>query len=52
MSHELRTPLSTILGMAEALQEGIYGQINADQGNALHGIEESGRHLREHTMAG
>lgn len=45
MSHELRTPLSTILGMAEALQEGIYGLINADQGNALHGIEESGRHL-------
>jgi PAS domain S-box-containing protein len=45
MSHELRTPLSTILGMAEALQEGIYGPINVDQGNALHGIEESGRHL-------
>ncbi len=47
MSHELRTPLNTILGMAETVQEGIFGAINAKQTDALHHIEESGRHLLE-----
>jgi signal transduction histidine kinase len=45
MSHELRTPLNTILGMAETLQEAIFGTINAEQIDALQHIEESGRHL-------
>ena len=45
MSHELRTPLNAILGLSEALQEEIYGNINQIQTEKLHGIEESGRHL-------
>ena len=45
MSHELRTPLNTILGMAETVQEGVLGSINDEQTDALHHIEESGRHL-------
>ena len=45
MSHELRTPLNVILGMAEALQEGIHGSLNEKQRNALRTLEESGRHL-------
>ncbi len=45
MSHELRTPLNTILGMAETVQEGVLGGVNAEQIDALRHIEESGRHL-------
>jgi len=45
MSHELRTPLNAILGMAEVLQSGVYGELNAEQKNAAHHIEESGTHL-------
>ena len=47
MSHELRTPLNTILGMTESLQEEIFGDINAQQLNALQTIESSGSHLLE-----
>jgi predicted ATPase/signal transduction histidine kinase len=45
MSHELRTPLNAILGMSEALQEEIFGTINARQLNAISTIEQSGEHL-------
>src|SRR5262249_12509337 len=45
MSHELRTPLHAILGMSEALQEGVYGSLNDKQIRSLRSIEESGRHL-------
>jgi signal transduction histidine kinase/ActR/RegA family two-component response regulator len=45
MSHELRTPLNAVLGMTEALQEEIYGDINERQNRALSTIESSGRHL-------
>jgi predicted ATPase/signal transduction histidine kinase len=45
MSHELRTPLNAILGMSEALQEEIFGSINARQLNAISTIEQSGEHL-------
>jgi len=47
MSHELRTPLNTILGMAEGLQEEIFGLINSEQKRALSAIEQSGKHLLE-----
>ena len=47
MSHELRTPLNAILGMAEGLQEEVFGDINAQQLNALRVIESSGSHLLE-----
>ncbi|KAF0247825.1 MAG: multi-sensor hybrid histidine kinase [bacterium] len=45
MSHELRTPLNAILGMTEALEEEVYGQVNEKQQKALKTIEESGVHL-------
>ncbi|MGQ0600434.1 MAG: sensor histidine kinase, partial [Anaerolineales bacterium] len=47
ISHELRTPLNTILGMTEALQEGVFGHLFDEQRDALRNIEESGRHLLE-----
>lgn len=45
MSHELRTPLNAILGIAEALQEEIYGPLNPKQHDSLRHVEESGHHL-------
>ncbi|MEM7332296.1 MAG: response regulator [Chloroflexota bacterium] len=45
ISHELRTPLNAVLGISEALQEGVYGDLNENQVNSLRSIEESGRHL-------
>ena len=45
MSHELRTPLNAVLGLSEALQEEVYGEVNERQRKSLHTIEESGRHL-------
>ncbi len=47
MSHELRTPLNAILGMAEALQDDIFGAVNERQIKALQTIEHSGVHLLE-----
>ncbi len=45
MSHELRTPLNSIIGLSEALQEDVYGQLNDRQLRSIAIIEESGRHL-------
>ncbi len=45
MSHELRTPLNAILGMSEALQEEIFGDLNPRQIQSIQTIERSGRHL-------
>ena len=45
MSHELRTPLTAILGGAEALQEEIYGKLNAGQMKFASLIERGGNHL-------
>ena len=47
MSHELRTPLNAILGMTEGLEDGILGDINERQLNALKIIRQSGSHLLE-----
>ncbi len=47
MSHELRTPLNAILGMAEGLQEEVFGAINERQIKALQTVERSGSHLLE-----
>jgi signal transduction histidine kinase/ActR/RegA family two-component response regulator len=47
MSHELRTPLNGILGMAESLQENIYGDVSPIQRKALQEIDRSGNHLLE-----
>lgn len=45
MSHELRTPLNAILGMSEALQEMVFGELNLQQQKAVATVEQSGRHL-------
>lgn len=45
MSHELRTPLNAILGMAEGLQDEVFGPLNPRQIKALNTIERSGEHL-------
>lgn len=45
MSHELRTPLNAILGMAEILQERIFGPITEKQQPAIDTIASSGKHL-------
>ncbi|MGK7888040.1 MAG: response regulator [Leptolyngbyaceae cyanobacterium] len=45
MSHELRTPLNAILGMAEGLQEGVFGALSSRQIEALQTIERGGQHL-------
>ncbi|HET9224373.1 MAG TPA: MASE1 domain-containing protein, partial [Roseiflexaceae bacterium] len=47
MSHELRTPLTSILGLTEILREGIYGDLNGKQAEALGTISECGHHLLE-----
>jgi PAS domain S-box-containing protein len=47
MSHELRTPLNAILGLAEALQEEVYGTLTERQHKSLATIEQSGKHLLE-----
>ncbi len=47
MSHELRTPLNAILGMAEGLQDDIFGPLKDRQRKALKTIEDSGSHLLE-----
>ncbi|HRW06848.1 MAG TPA: histidine kinase N-terminal 7TM domain-containing protein [Caldilineaceae bacterium] len=45
MSHELRTPLNTILGLSEALQEEIYGQLSPLQNRPIQHVLDAGRHL-------
>ena len=45
MSHELRTPLNAILGFSEALNDGIFGELNPRQADYLHDIHSSGQHL-------
>ncbi len=47
MSHELRTPLNAVLGLTEALREGVYGELTDRQVKPMARIEESGRHLLE-----
>ena len=45
MSHELRTPLNVVLGLTEALTEGVYGAVSREQERVLARIDDSGRHL-------
>ncbi|MGB0592223.1 MAG: ATP-binding protein [Myxococcota bacterium] len=45
LSHELRTPLNAVLGLAEALQEEIYGPLTREQAESIQVIERSGRKL-------
>ncbi len=45
MSHELRTPLNAVLGIAEGLQQDVFGSVSDRQNKALDTIRESGQHL-------
>ncbi len=45
VTHELRTPIHGVLGLAEMIDEGIYGEINDRQKNALNNIRTSGENL-------
>ncbi|MEH2351308.1 MAG: ATP-binding protein [Nostoc sp.] len=47
MSHELTTPLSSILAIAEALQNEVYGTLTAEQRQFLNTLESSGKNLLE-----
>jgi signal transduction histidine kinase len=45
MSHELRTPLNSVLGFAELLVDGIYGELPAKARATLERVQANGRHL-------
>ena len=45
MSHELRTPLNAVLGYAELLVDGIYGELPERPKGVLERIQNNGRHL-------
>ena len=45
MSHELRTPLNAILGFGQALDDGIYQELEPRQKTGVSHILSSGRHL-------
>jgi signal transduction histidine kinase/ActR/RegA family two-component response regulator len=45
VSHEFRNPLNGILGMSEALLEGVFGTLNERQLNAIQTVDRSGEYL-------
>jgi signal transduction histidine kinase len=45
MSHELRTPLNAVLGYAELIADGVYGEIPEKVRGVLNRIQSNGRHL-------
>ncbi|MBI2393813.1 MAG: response regulator [Deltaproteobacteria bacterium] len=45
MSHELRTPLNAVIGFAEVLLDGTYGQMNEKQQACAQDVLSGGRHL-------
>ncbi len=46
VSHELRTPLNAVVGFAELLQEGVYGELTPKQAGPVQRIAASASHLR------
>jgi signal transduction histidine kinase/putative methionine-R-sulfoxide reductase with GAF domain/HAMP domain-containing protein len=45
MSHELRTPLNAVLGYAELMVDGIYGEVPEKALGVLARVQANGRHL-------
>ena len=45
MSHELRTPLNSVLGFAEMLADGLYGELPEKAKTTLGRIQANGKHL-------
>jgi signal transduction histidine kinase/HAMP domain-containing protein len=45
MSHELRTPLNAVLGYAELIEDGIYGEVPEKIHEVMERVQENGRHL-------
>lgn len=45
MSHELRTPVNAVLGIGEALADGVFGPVIDRQREALRDLVDSGQHL-------
>jgi signal transduction histidine kinase len=45
MSHELRTPLNAVLGYAELLVDGVYGELPERPKGVVERIQNNGRHL-------
>jgi len=45
MSHELRTPLNAVLGYAELMQDGLYGELAPETKQVLERIQGNGNHL-------
>lgn len=47
MSHELRTPLTAIVGYSSILIDGLFGEMNPKQIEALQAVVRSSEHLKE-----
>jgi signal transduction histidine kinase len=47
VSHELRTPLAAIVGFADLLRDGVYGELTPRQIGPVERIETSANHLQE-----
>jgi len=47
MSHELRTPLTAIVGYSSILIDGLFGELNPKQIEALQSVVRSSQHLKE-----
>jgi signal transduction histidine kinase len=45
MSHELRTPLNAVLGYAELLVDGVYGELSDKARGVLERVQSNGKHL-------
>lgn len=47
ISHELRTPLTSIVGYSSVLSDGLFGELNKKQQDALQAIVRSSEYLKE-----